>query len=291
MKLIKQSYEILGTPKSLYEAWEFVAKAARNCYQSQKSKPDETEEQFCKRLLLKNEDMECNHMSPFEFGILYLTIDGLTGGSFDFMASRYENNPYSRIKWIGAKAYITTNLRVIFENGWEDDLKYAGPPTKHHVKACCFRMITNLGILAEIRTHESALSFTAESTRFCNYNKDKFGNELTFILPCWAAEHETPDNWENCSLEFRLLYQELLNIEGVYLNLVRQGWTPQQAATILPKALKTTVMMCGYEDNLRHVFRLRAEECSGPVHPQMKELMVPMYKDYLQYMYGTGSNS
>ena len=75
MRLIKQSYELLGTPQSLKEAWSFVARAARNCYQSEKTRLDESEEDFCKRILLKHpEDLEKDHMSPFEFGIIYLTL-------------------------------------------------------------------------------------------------------------------------------------------------------------------------------------------------------------------------
>lgn len=285
MKLIKQSYEILGTPKSLYEAWEYVAKAARNCYQSTKSKPDESEEQFCRRLLLKHEDdLECDHLSPFEFGVLYLTVPYSVHKRVypdDYLPDcigNYDGNSHSRVvtQWVdvdNAVGYITTNLRVILENHWEEDLKFATAPTKYHVKACCFKMITNRAVMAEITRHRT-LSFCIESTRYCNYSKDKFGNELTFIKPCWLVDME--DN--------RLLNSQLQCVEADYLRLLNKGWSPQQASTILPNALKTTIMMCGYEDNLQHMFRLRAEECSGPVHPQMAEIMKPMYNDYKKWL-------
>lgn len=171
MKLIKQSYEILGTPQSLEEAWEFVAKAARNCYQSEKTRLDESEEDFCRRILLKHpEDLERDHMSPFEFGVIYLIF------SSDLFPSeppeisvgniyKYETNAYSKVKWNNGIAYITTNLRVILEHGWEDDLKYAGPPTKYHMKACCFKFDTSIHVYKDLTRHEGALSFAIESTR------------------------------------------------------------------------------------------------------------------------------
>lgn len=312
MKLIRQSYEILGTPKSLYEAWEFVAKAARNCYQSEKSKPDESEEQFCRRVLLKGKDttsmskteMEQFHLSPFEFGVVYLTITLPRKAWNKEIVDKYYKNPHSKCNNtfddFDYTYYITTNLRVILENHWESDLIYAGKPTEHHIRSCCFRIITNIGILGELRTHEYALSFTAESTRFCNYSKGKFGGEVTYILPKWVENESYSDylciedtgHWD-ANTFYRLPYQPVIisaalgglqTAERHYLTLLEQGWTPQQASLVLPKATKTTIMMCGYEEELEHVFHLRADGVSGPPHPQMTEIMKPMYNDYKQWL-------
>lgn len=307
MRLINQSYEILGTPQSLEEAWSFVAKAARNCYQSEKTRLDESEEQFCRRLLLKHpDDHECDHMSPFEFGIVYLTVSDYGPDEYGRvnciipLKGDYNKNPYSKVQFKHweqepndlqkefcksiprTTEYITTNLRVIIENGWEEDLKYAGSPTEHHVKACAFKLITNRAVMCELTRHRT-LSFCIESTRYCNYSKNKFGGELTFIKPCWLKD--LPDHidvfsdysFEGPNASF---LAACADVEYRYIPMIENGWTPQQAATILPNALKTTIMMCGYEDNLQHMFRLRAKECSGPVHPQMAELMKPLYTDW-----------
>lgn len=285
MKLINQSYEILGTPKSLDEAWEFAAKAARNCYQSEKTRLNESEEDFCKRLLLKHSDMECNHLSPLEFGIVYLW-NPVDDSTYTERNKRYLNNPYSRVNG----SAITTNLRTIYEHGWQEDLQYAGPPTEYHMKACTFRLVTNRAVMCELTRHESALSFCVESTRYCNYSKDKFKNALTFIMPLWTKDCGSFD-WADAAEDWDIAYPEtgtpesyfmahLANCEQNYFKLLKLGWSPQEAANILPNALKTTIMMCGYEDGLDHVFRLRAEECSGPVHPQMAEIMKPLYADY-----------
>lgn len=80
------------------------------------------------------------------------------------------------------KAYITTNARVIFENGWEDDLKYMCEPTEFHEKRVTVKFITSIIIVREILRHRH-FSFLNESTRYCNYAKGKFNSELTFIKP------------------------------------------------------------------------------------------------------------
>lgn len=298
MKLVKQSYELLGTPQSLEEAWSFVAAAARNCYQSSKSNPDESEEDFCKRILLKHpEDLEKDHMSPFEFGVVYLTLPtrGRTepfGENCVQKLEKYQRNQYSRTY----RNYVSTNLRVILEHGWEDDLKYAGPPTKYHMKACCFKFDTSIHVYKDLTRHEGALSFAIESTRYCKYSSKKFGSGLTFIwhpkLAKYSAEelHLNEDgifnnDFNNIPLEAEVLFKGFKSDEEVYLTLINDcGWTAQDAATKLPQDTKATVFMCGYEDNLQHMFRLRAEECSGPVLPQLLEITKPMYESYKQWL-------
>lgn len=298
MKLVKQSYELLGTPQSLEEAWSFVARAARNCYQSEKTRLDESEEDFCKRILLKHsEDLEKDHMSPFEFGIVYLTIPVTSSLPMVDVYNRYRHNPYSRVHQDGLKAwYISTNLRVLIENGWEDDLKYAGPPTKYHMKACCFKFDTSIHVYKDLTRHEGALSFAIESTRYCKYSSPKFGSGLTFIwhprLAKYSAEELHLDNngifneeYDGLPFEANVLFHGFVEDEYTYNTLINQcGWTAQDAATKLPQDTKATVFMCGYEDSLQHMFRLRAEECSGPVLPQVAEITKPMYESYKQWL-------
>lgn len=285
MRLVKQSHEILGTPKSLYEAWGFVAEAARNCYQSQKSKPDESEEQFCRRLLLKNqevsklpqEEKDKLHLSPLEFGIVYLTISLPVKSWRKGLVDKYIRNPHSRVTNtyddLDYHYYITTNLRVIIENGWEDDLLLAGPPTGQHIKACCFKLITCLHVYKDLTRHRP-LSYAIESTRYCNYIKEKFGVSVTFVEFPWVKPEEKQE-----------VEQDLKTIEDIYFKWINRGWQAQQAAEFLPQAVKGTVMLCGYEDSLQHMFNLRAEECSGPVHPLVAEIMKPLYLDYRDWLY------
>lgn len=119
-------------------------------------------------------------------------------------------------------------------------------------------------------------SFTQESTRYCNYSKNKFNNELTFIEPIWMRniEEETSLYFTNCYEEF---YSALENAESSYFNLLDKGWKPQQARTVLPNSLKTELMMTGFVSDWKHFFHLR---CSESAHSQAKELAIPLERKF-----------
>lgn len=129
------------------------------------------------------------------------------------------------------------------------------------------RFICDRGVSHELVRHRLA-SFAQESTRYCNYSKDKFGNELTFIKPCfWNNETNVNYlNWENV----------LENIECAYFGMLKCGATPQEARSILPNSLKTEVVMSANIRELRHFFKLR---CDKVAHPQMRELAIPLCKE------------
>lgn len=140
-------------------------------------------------------------------------------------------------------------------------------------------------------------SFAQESTRYCNYSKDKFGNELTFIKPCWSKATlgnygtlREPleiqfDEYDDNVFEMEFI-NELINIEFRYMNIISAGYTPQQARTILPNSLKTELVMTGFISDWKHFFELRATEAGakGP-HPQASELANPLYKEFLKRNY------
>lgn len=119
-------------------------------------------------------------------------------------------------------------------------------------------------------------SFAQESTRYCNYSKDKFGKELTFIKPSWYD-----DAVENTKVVFDTL---LDGSENAYLNLLDHQCSPQQARAVLPNALKTEICMTGFVDDAgwKHFFDLRALDKTGPAHPDMKALALPLYNDFIQ---------
>jgi len=93
-------------------------------------------------------------------------------------------------------AYITTNFRVIIENNWLDDLKYICEPTEFHEKRLSMKVITDIGVTREFNRHRT-FSIVEQSTRYCNFSKDKFGNELTFIIPNWLDIPEGSAYWHD----------------------------------------------------------------------------------------------
>lgn len=117
---------------------------------------------------------------------------------------------------------------------------------------------------------------------YCNYSKDKFGNELTFVFPIWMdeellksyGEHHTVDRSRTAESIF---IAGLNNAEKDYLALINLGWKPQEARAILPNALKTELVMTGFVSDWKHFFDLR---CPGSAHPQARELAVPLYEKF-----------
>ena len=123
------------------------------------------------------------------------------------------------------------------------------------------RIVCDRGVTHEIVRHRVA-SYAQESTRYCNYGKDKFDNELTFINPCFWSDVEDIDKkniWINT----------MENIEKQYLELLKLGATPEEARSILPNSLKTEIIVTMNLREWRHFFKLRTSKAA---HPQMRQV-------------------
>lgn len=266
MKLINQSYEICKTHGyTLQDVYKDIERAARISYKSEDKITDDSAEKMVQRLI------SMKHYSPLEFGTIYLkiTLDPIRN---IYNALKYENNPFSAITIAkDSTRYITTNYRVIIENHWEDDLQYMCAPTKYHQRRTTVKFITNRAVSHELVRHRS-MSFMQESQRYVAYDKDKFGNELTFIKPAWKQ----PELDEQTN-ETVLTHQLFANIEDTYMKLRSLGLTPQQARIVLPNATKTELYMCGFDKDWEHFFDLRDKT---HVDPQMYDLVHPLHEDY-----------
>lgn len=287
MKLIKQSFEILEQKDfSLIGIKKFIERCGRVCYKSEDKITDTSYEKFVGMLESRN------HARPLEFGTVYLkylwngrVCDSCNQTFPDKLLDRYCNNKYSRVKYHGNDTYITTNYRVIIENHWEEDLKYLCEPTEYHDKRYTVHFITSRGIMDEFRTHVS-LSHLAESTRYCNYSKDKFDNQITFIQPSWFTldKEVTPIN------EFGLLTKQydtenpnlvylasLTEANYAYVSLLNKGWTPQQARDVLPLSVKSELISCGFKDAWDNFFYRR---CANDAHPMAREIAIPLLNEF-----------
>lgn len=131
------------------------------------------------------------------------------------------------------------------------------------------RFICDRGVSHELVRHRLA-SFAQESTRYCNYSKDKFGEELTFIKPIFFDEDTTG---------YRLWENAMAIVETDYMNMIKCGYTPQEARSVLPNSIKTEVVMSANYREWRHFFKLRAARATGPAHPQMEELTIPLLEE------------
>lgn len=273
MRLIKPSYEIWEQESGLEGVYKMIEKVGRVCYKSEDKIAEGTAKSFVDRL------MKSGHGAMLEHGTIYLTIpnDHQAYNFFgdNWVRDTYGASPYSSVVWDSDKIYITTNLRVLVENGWLDDLKYLCEPTEYHVKRVTVHFICDRGVSHEFVRHR-VFSFAQESTRYCNYSKDKFGNEVTFIEPCWYNTSKSND------LADEYFINSLKDAERLYFNLLDNGWKPQEARAVLPNALKTELVMTGFVDESGWInfFNLRALGTTGAPHPQAKELAEPLFEEF-----------
>lgn len=283
MKLIKQSFEFINqTDFSLVGIKKHIERCARVSYKSEDKITDTSYEKFVNMLESRGHDR------PLEFGTVYLDIptkDLEPGYEYINAVGKYHCNPWSIKEDFNNHAYISTNYRVIKDNHWESDLQYLCEPTEHHHKRYTVHMILSRGVMDEFRTHVG-LSHLAESTRYCNYSKEKFGNELTFIKPCWeiktANEVITPEGTHvsSDSLEFLTALNEA---ENHYLSLLAKGWTPQQARSVLPLGIKSELISCGFEDAWTNFMRRRSPKYGDPgAHPMAAEIADKLCEEFLK---------
>ena len=119
-------------------------------------------------------------------------------------------------------------------------------------------------------------SFAQESTRYCNYNLGKFGNEITVINPCFF---DTGMGTASNSLVYEEWKHSCETAERSYFKLLEYGAKPQEARDVLPTSVKADIVMTTNLAEWKHIFNLRACDSTGPAHPQMKEVMIPLFKE------------
>ena len=224
--------------------------------------------------------IKSNHGAMLEHGTVYMQIDSFLDipedDKLDKKVHQYESNRFTKVNsmYIGQgcwRYYITTNLRVLVENDWLDDLKYVCEPTEYHAKRITAKFICDRGVSHEIVRHRT-MSFAQESTRYCNYSKSKFGQELTFIEPAWEFPSSDIINIKE---RFEAILGET---EANYMELITLGFKPQEARAVLPNALKTEIVVTAFIDDWKHFFELR---CDSAAHPDIRKLALDLQKQFI----------
>ena len=265
--------------------------AGRHCYKSLDKITENSAKEFVDRMI------KSGHGAMLEHGTVYLTIPTKNCNSEKYKRNHYSAVNIVSVDGINGRTFVTTNYRVLVENEWLDDLKYICEPTVFHEKRISVRWTCDRGVSHEFVRHR-VFSFAQESTRYCNYSKDKFGNELTFIIPTWLTLPES--NYIYCDGDWVDINKQVIQIsedeanahsflvtldcsEYQYTQLINNGWKPQQARQILPNALKTELVMTGFESDWKHFFELR---CDTAAHPDARKLALELYNKLYNKEYG-----
>lgn len=294
MRLINSGLEILEQQPGLDGMYKQIELAGRTCYKSEDKITEDSAKAFVDRMI------KSGHGAMLEHGTVYLTIPITDSTSYRIDA--YKRNKYTRtdISKDLRNYYITTNFRVLVENGWMNDLKYISEPTEFHEKRVTVKWTCDR-VTGESFLRHRVFSFARESTRYCNYSKDKFDNELTFIIPSWVDD--IPDNtvlnglgetldyiWTdltkteirtNVTEYTKIFLNNAISAEQSYLSLIKAGYKPQQARQVLLFSVHSPLVMTGFLSDWIHFFELR---CAPSAHPDAqklaKELLVKLNEMY-----------
>ena len=280
MRLIKPSFEILEQKPGLDGLLQHIERCGRTCYKSEDKITEESAPKFVDMLVKRG------HTAMVEHGTVYLTLNMSSRNKyFKYCTNKYSNaistGEAEAGTWVG---YITTNYRVLLQEGWLSDLEYITEPTKH-IRRITVKFVCDRGVSHEFVRHR-VFSFAQESTRYCNYSKDKFGKECTFIIPCWldipegsADSPEIPVLRERYGTAAGTFLNNLYWAEANYFDLLEQGWIAQQARAVLPNSLKTELIMTGTIAQWEGFFKLRD---ANDAHPQARELAAPLHEEFIR---------
>ena len=286
MKILKPSFEIWQQEDGLAGVYKMIEKAGRVCYKSEKNTTETSAQPFVERMIASQ------HTAMLEHGTVYLTAP--KGTIYD----KYNYNKFS-VAIKGDNDFVTTNLRVLVENQWMDDLKYISSPTANHKLRVTVHFTTQVAITREFNRHR-ANSMAEQSTRYCNYTKDKFGSEISVNLPKWVndeADFANVPSQTDMEL-FRTLCNEIvtgtdkswnainnwlfanLAAEFSYMNLIAMGKKPQEARVVLPLDTNTELVHTAFLEDWKHFFDLRAIGTTGEPHPDAKAIAMPLYEEF-----------
>jgi thymidylate synthase (FAD) len=287
VRLIKPKVKIINQEPGVEGLFKHMELCARTCYKSEDKITEDSARKFIDNVIVAR-----GHTAMLEHGTVYLKIPyGImydTGYfSNEDIATKYIDNPYSIVQNSQIYDYwcVTSNYRVLLQNGWLDDLQYLCEPTEYHVRRITVRFICDMGVAREFCRHR-VFSFAQESTRYCNYSKAKFGKELNCIIPCWYKNMFEGNSYnielchtydltisEGLSRTEAAWIQAMCEAESTYFGLLTEGEPAQQARNVLPLALKTELIMTGTDEQWAGFFNLR---CARDAHPQARELAIEL---------------
>ena len=291
MKILQPNFEIWAQPDGLDAVYRQIERAGRVCYKSEQNTTETSARPFVERMIASE------HYAMLEHGTVYLH------STDEAFIDRYERNRFSHVNRKGNEAFITTNMRVLAENKWLDDIEFISPYTHDFERRITVHFTTQVGVTREYNRHR-ANSMAEQSTRYCNYSKDKFGGEISINMPTWIAAEEDVNKVEDASRNTLItLCQQIISntdkdwtaidnwlfanlaAEAAYMNMIAMGHKPQEARVVLPLDINTELVHTGFVSDWKHFFDLRAIGTTGAPHPDAKVLALPLMEEFKKLGY------
>ena len=291
MKILQPNFEIWAQPDGLDAVYRQIERAGRVCYKSEQNTTETSARPFVERMIASE------HFAMLEHGTVYLH------STDEAFIDRYERNRFSHVNRKGNEAFITTNMRVLAENKWLGDIEFISPYTHDFERRITVHFTTQVGVTREYNRHR-ANSMAEQSTRYCNYSKDKFGGEISINMPTWIAAEEDVNKVEDASRNTLItLCQQIISntdkdwtaidnwlfanlaAEAAYMNMIAMGHKPQEARVVLPLDINTELVHTGFVSDWKHFFDLRAIGTTGAPHPDAKVLALPLMEEFKKLGY------
>lgn len=304
MKIVAPSYQIEERDERR-GGLAIIERAGRMCYKSEDRIADDTAEAFVRGLIKRK------HLSVLEHGDMIFEIDDHhiyenVAEDLQILRDSGQNAPMLAMSRILGRCIVSGNIRAwleLFANGTlsgryfigsfdpvfiqgmgfcDDDAKpdprvrqirYADlrdPREKRAHLRQTVKFTVDRGVTHEFVRHRT-LSFSQESTRYCNYSDGRFGREITVVKPCYLTED---------SEAYGLWKRQCISAEAAYFDLLNFGLAPQEARVVLPHSTKAELMMTGSLGAWDHFFDLRARQITGKAHPQAVEVAAPLYMQF-----------
>lgn len=285
MRLIKPSFEILEQPSGLDGIYKMIELAGRTCYHSEDKTTEDSVKGFVERMI------KSGHGAMLEHGTVYLMkksefinthIHPEEGEEQECNPLlKYYDNAYSHVRQehtTGWFVYVTTNLRVLVENDWLDDLKYVCEPTEYHEKRITVRFICSIGFIHKLFKYNILRNFSITETN------SEYNDELTFIIPNWVTTitpgsyertHKFPNMWRYDYWMESIWFYNMIECEDDYTNMIKEYLSPEQAGVILPNSLKTELVITGFISDWKKLFNIKNEL-------ELEELLDPLKKNLLK---------
>ncbi len=279
-------------------------KVGRYCWYSMDKMTSESAKPFCERLL------KSGHYSPLEAATLYLYFKsdcdeyGIDKGDPLDRKLNFTLNKFSTCNhnWDTHETFVTTNLRVIMEmfpEELEELIKFHGVSwDSRFEKRITVHFTTDRGVSAEANRHRSH-SPMESSTRYCNFSKGKFGNQITISAPEKITDEQLQscdsmvdmskniilpkDTSDWCDIDWWVWGNSCCELS--YMKLIEKGWTAQEARRVLPLDLKTELIHTATISQWKKFFDERVLGTTGAPHPDMYELVKPIYDEFINRGY------
>ena len=290
MRIIKPKVEILEQLPGLDGIYKQIELAGRECYASTHKIGENTAKPFVERMI------KSGHGAMLEHGTVYLQMPldvWIQDFRMEICPGRTQVNTLEETN----TAFVTTNYRVLIEKDALDLLDWmCEKPEPMHPLRVTARFSTQIAISREFNRHR-VNSPAESSTRYCNYSKDKFDNEISINLPTWIE-----DDGE-FKASFKVLCQSIrfnnynkwdaldwwwfANIfcEEAYMRLIKLGWSAEQARTVLPLDTNTTLVHTAFVSDWQHFFDLRSRGTTGRPHPDAKILADQLLQLFIERGY------